>query len=525
MRHQGALTKLQLFYVCCFCCMLMLMCTIALNNSSSTPSRPQYWNLNHPALLINRTTRDLNRSDSTTLYGLPSFVRALVSNLNFRKPASNSAVVPSSSATDDNATIMANLTNSEVSPAAANLTSLNDFQQLSDCVNITNDNNCTLLSANLATDPDILALPPETQKLVIKKKPVKKLPAKISTRKAPVRTAQRKPKPPPPGVTVYKHDDQYKQYMKCPNSIRHVMGTSPDLKKVYKQDVPILLSKGDVTEAEYKRLVRYNTMTGWKGIKYQDVVNAVSQLNTRSNRYLFDDRLVNGEVPDGCVTCAVVGNGGILNGTGMGREIDAHDYVFRVNGALTKGYEHDVGNKTSFYCFGMATIFRVLRKYANDSEGRFDYPPWSESTRYVFMAEDDWAFKYIYAALTHKTLPGSKKWKCTKAPKFRFPLRTEDIKLMHPDFGRYLEKSVVKSTHKMGRITTGGLMLLLALHTCDKVDAYGFMGDITKYSHYYYDSNFTKYNWKTTYHDWFAENKLWKRFMDAGVLNMFTRDE
>ena len=170
-------------------------------------------NLNHPALLINRTTRDLNRSDSTTLYGLPSFVRALVSNLNFRKPASNSAVVPSSSATDDNATIMANLTNSEVSPAAANLTSLNDFQQLSDCVNITNDNNCTLLSANLATDPDILALPPETQKLVIKKKPVKKLPAKISTRKAPVRTAQRKPKPPPPGVTVYKHDDQYKQYM------------------------------------------------------------------------------------------------------------------------------------------------------------------------------------------------------------------------------------------------------------------------------------------------------------------------
>ena len=58
-------------------------------------------------------------------------------------------------------------------------------------------------------------------------------------------------------------------------------------------------------------------------------MNAVSQLNTRSNRYLFDDRLVNGEVPDGCVTCAVVGNGGILNGTGMGREIDAHDYVFR----------------------------------------------------------------------------------------------------------------------------------------------------------------------------------------------------
>ena len=50
------------------------------------------------------------------------------------------------------------------------------------------------------------------------------------------------------------------------------MGTSPDLKKVYKQDVPILLSKGDVTEAEYKRLVLYDIMTGWKGIKYQGKV-------------------------------------------------------------------------------------------------------------------------------------------------------------------------------------------------------------------------------------------------------------
>lgn len=56
--------------------------------------------------------------------------------------------------------------------------------------------------------------------------------------------------------------------------------------------------------------------------------SALGLLNTTANRRLFDDweKRQNGSQ---CIRCAVVGNGGILNGSKKGREIDQNDYVFR----------------------------------------------------------------------------------------------------------------------------------------------------------------------------------------------------
>ncbi len=46
-------------------------------------------------------------------------------------------------------------------------------------------------------------------------------------------------------------------------------------------------------------------------------------------------------------TCAVVGNGGILLGSGCGYQIDAHDFIIRSNLADIKHFAKDVGKKTS----------------------------------------------------------------------------------------------------------------------------------------------------------------------------------
>ncbi|KAF8645032.1 hypothetical protein HU200_066237 [Digitaria exilis] len=46
-------------------------------------------------------------------------------------------------------------------------------------------------------------------------------------------------------------------------------------------------------------------------------------------------------------TCAVVGNSGILLGSGRGAQIDAHDVVIRLNNAPVVGFVSDVGARTS----------------------------------------------------------------------------------------------------------------------------------------------------------------------------------
>ncbi|KAJ1624916.1 glycosyltransferase family 29-domain-containing protein [Pavlovales sp. CCMP2436] len=45
--------------------------------------------------------------------------------------------------------------------------------------------------------------------------------------------------------------------------------------------------------------------------------------------------------------CALVSNGGVLLGSGCGRSIDRNDAVFRVNTPILKGFERDVGVRTT----------------------------------------------------------------------------------------------------------------------------------------------------------------------------------
>ncbi|XP_072040503.1 alpha-N-acetylgalactosaminide alpha-2,6-sialyltransferase 1-like [Amphiura filiformis] len=306
------------------------------------------------------------------------------------------------------------------------------------------------------------------------------------------------------------------------------MASSKALNGKYNAKVPILLLPEHVTKSEYNRLKNYRDMMGWKYSKYEFITRTMALLNTTSNQFLFDDLLANNNAANGtCKRCAVVGNGGILNGSKIGLEIDSHDYVFRTNVAITDGHEKDVGNKTSFYCFGMVTLSNAITEMKMKG---FSAPPWNPKIRYVFFPENDWAYRYIYAALTNGALPKGNNGETAKRKPFVFPkpLAAEEIKIVHPDFCRYVDNRWLnsKKLQNQGRATTGAIMLFLALHTCDEVNAYGFMGDPNKFTFHYYDQKFTKSTGITDafYHDWNKENALWKLLIDEGIFNMYTRD-
>ncbi|XP_071944074.1 CMP-N-acetylneuraminate-poly-alpha-2,8-sialyltransferase-like [Antedon mediterranea] len=67
--------------------------------------------------------------------------------------------------------------------------------------------------------------------------------------------------------------------------------------------------------------------------------------------------------------CAIIGNGGILENSGCGSEIDTrYDYVMRANIAPIRNFKDDVGTKTNFTVLNydiIRTLYSVL-----SSEGR-----------------------------------------------------------------------------------------------------------------------------------------------------------
>ncbi|XP_077407710.1 alpha-N-acetylgalactosaminide alpha-2,6-sialyltransferase 2-like [Vanacampus margaritifer] len=308
----------------------------------------------------------------------------------------------------------------------------------------------------------------------------------------------------------------------CQHSLRNLKDES--FKKVFLPNIRLFLHKGNINMSEWNRLSHFNNPFGFMGYSYKDVMSSV-KLIPKPKEPLLSPK----PGGDGCIHCAVVGNGGILNDSKKGKEIDGHDYVFRMNGAVTEGYEEDVGNKTSVYvhtAHSITTSLSLFKKYGYKSV------PHDEGIKYVMIPEGLRDFQWLGGLLRGERVPLGpyrKKWPRTY---YTGQYNESRFYVLHQDFLRYVRNRFLKSPRlnkrswALLRPTNGAFTLFLALHTCDTVDAYGFMTkDYAKYSNYYFQRRVKSRVTFFANHDYKLEMRSWEKLHDSVIIRLYQRSE
>ncbi|XP_029383967.1 alpha-N-acetylgalactosaminide alpha-2,6-sialyltransferase 2 [Echeneis naucrates] len=308
----------------------------------------------------------------------------------------------------------------------------------------------------------------------------------------------------------------------CTESIRsHVAQTEFGAR--FLPNIPVLQWAKHPTPEQHQRLSQYQGVHGWASFDLNMLVDTLSVLNLSANSQMLDGwrELSNGSR---CTRCAVVGNGGILKDSGKGTEIDGHHYVFRTNGAIIKGFEQDVGSRTTHYTFSTNTLMNSMRNYAKAGYGG---PPVSKETRYVFLPDHDRDYLMMKAAATHTLVKSGHDKNKDPLTLFGKDVSAAKLKMYHPDFVRYLRNRFLRSNTLKGkykdiyRPSTGAVMLLAAVHTCDQVSAYGFMTpDYKNYSDHYYDSIYRPVGFYAN-HDLRMEMNLWQQLHQTGLIRLY----
>jgi len=154
-------------------------------------------------------------------------------------------------------------------------------------------------------------------------------------------------------------------------------------------------------------------------------------------------------------SCAIVGNSGTMLSSRQGAEIDAHEAVMRINYAPIKGFEADVGSKTTFDFSNRENARRILK---------FTPQQWRNSTLLFFEVSSPTNRNKMFVPLTKKHTdreihfihPG-------------FVVRAMDLWF---DFKSEVEARRGQKYHD--KPMSGFMAIMFMMQICRQVDLYGF---------------------------------------------------
>ncbi|CAL9684305.1 unnamed protein product [Knipowitschia caucasica] len=210
-----------------------------------------------------------------------------------------------------------------------------------------------------------------------------------------------------------------------------------------------------------------------------------------------------------CRTCVVIGNGFSIKNTSLGKVINKYDVVFRLNDAPVRGYEEDVGNKTSM---------RLFYPESASSNPSMHNDPGTLMVLVPFKLQD---LRWLKEILYNEKRVRKGFWKPPPQIWLGDPSK---IRVLDPHF---LEQTAERLLHiplhssrQPVHPTTGILAVFVALNYCDVVHVAGFGYPSSKNHkhpiHYYgYD---TMKSMKNSYHDLNHEAEALKRLEDAGAI-------
>ena len=160
--------------------------------------------------------------------------------------------------------------------------------------------------------------------------------------------------------------------------------------------------------------------------------------------------------PGQCESCGLVLSSGYLKGAKAGLFIDSKDCVFRFNDAPVKGFEDDVGFRTTFRLFSHSSSFEILGKLLEQKQPNIQqsvllfYP----SVRQNHVAKNA---KKLSVAFQNSTI---------------------DFYLGTPQNVAYFQRYFIAQTGKaLGPqhiwLSTGFIGLVIGLHLCNSITIYG----------------------------------------------------
>uniref|UniRef100_G3TQC3 ST3 beta-galactoside alpha-2,3-sialyltransferase 3 n=1 Tax=Loxodonta africana TaxID=9785 RepID=G3TQC3_LOXAF len=150
-----------------------------------------------------------------------------------------------------------------------------------------------------------------------------------------------------------------------------------------------------------------------------------------------------------CRRCIIVGNGGVLANKSLGSRIDDYDIVVRLNSAPVKGFEKDVGSKTTL---------RITYP-----EGAMQRPEQYERDSLFVLAGFKWQdFKWLkYIVYKERVSASDGFWKSVAT---RVPKEPPEIRILNPYFIQEAAFTLIGLPFNNGLMGRGDIFLLHKLY-------------------------------------------------------------